>query len=77
MGETQKAKKRAKKLRKGSQEAQEAAETDVKGPEGPEPQGLKEKVKRGFWSEKEALEWLKKAPLQSPHIVKWLRRRRP
>ena len=45
-------------------------------PTGPEPVGLKERVKQGFLSTRDALGILAEDPNRaSPALVKWLRRR--
>ena len=61
--------------------APEAAEAPVIAPEkvaptGPEPVGMKERVKRGFLTERDALTLLEESPTTvTPQIVGWLRRR--
>jgi hypothetical protein len=45
-------------------------------PTGQEPVGMKERVKRGFLTERDALTLLEESPTTvTPHIVGWLRRR--
>jgi len=77
---------RAKNKKRMAKEAkkEEATET-VEAPEdapvkvaptGPEPVGMKERVKRGFLSERDALTLLEESPTTvTPQIVGWLRRR--
>ena len=58
-----------------------AAEAPESAPEkaaqtGPEPEGMKERVKRGFLTERDALKLLAKSPTTaSRQMVGWLRRR--
>ena len=74
--ESKNLKREAQKLRK------EPESVPVPAPEeaalvGPEPKSLKESVKKGILTEKEALELLTDDPttIASPQMVKWLRRR--
>ena len=59
----------------------EAAEAPEIAPEkvaltGPEPEGMKERVKRGFLTERDALKLLAESPTTaSRQMVGWLRRR--
>lgn len=75
------AKNKRQKSRKPKKEAPEAAEASEGTPEkvvptGPEPAGMKERVKRGFLTERDALRLLAKSTTTaSPQIVGWLRRR--
>ncbi len=56
-------------------EAPESAPEKV-APTGPEPEGMKERVKRGFLTERDALTLLAKSPTTgSRQMVGWLRRR--
>ena len=56
-------------------EAPESAPEKV-APTGPEPEGMKERVKRGFLTERDALTLLKESPTTaSKQMVGWLRRR--
>ena len=41
----------------------------------PKPKGIKEQVKRGFLTEREALKWLMTRSESSPELERWLRRR--
>ncbi len=75
--------KNRKKRSKGSKKAEKSAEGDSAAPEdtpkvptGPEPKGMKEKVKRGFLTERDALKILASSQeTASPRMVGWLRRR--
>ncbi len=75
------AKNKKRESKKPKKEASEAAEAPESAPEkvvptGPEPAGMKERVKRGFLTERDALRLLAKSPITaSPQIVGWLRRR--
>lgn len=73
---TKNRKRRSKKKGKSSGEDSGASETVSAAPTGPEPRGMKEKVKRGFLTEREALKLLADSPeTASPSMVGWLRRR--
>jgi len=66
----------SKDPKKEASGAVDAAESAPEKPTGPEPQGLKEKVKKGFLTEREALRLLANSPdTASPRMVGWLRRR--
>jgi len=59
----------------GTVEAPESA-PEKAAPTGPEPVGMKERVKQGFLSERDALTLLKESPTTaSQQMVGWLRRR--
>lgn len=86
MADTKKQKRaREKSKRRMAKETKnvdpEAVEAPVTAPEkvaptGPEPVGMKEQVKRGFLSERDALTLLEESPTTvTPQIVGWLRRR--
>lgn len=65
-----------KKKKKAPEEASGAAETAPEKPTGPEPKGMKERVKRGFLTEREALRLLADSPaFSSSTMVGWLRSR--
>jgi hypothetical protein len=70
--------RRSKKEPKAAPEAAEAPESapEKAAPTGPEPEGMKERVKRGFLTERDALKLLAKSPITaSRQMVGWLRRR--
>lgn len=75
------AKNKRQKSRKPKKEASEAAEASEDTPEeivptGPEPAGMKERVKKGFLTERDALRLLAlSTTTASPQMVWWLRRR--
>ncbi len=63
---------------KVSSEAIEAPENapEKAAPTGPEPEGMKERVKQGYLTERDALTFLKESPTTaSSQMVGWLRRR--
>jgi len=65
-----------KKKKKAPEGASGASEKVSEKPTGPEPKGLKERVKRGFLNEREALKLLAGSPVvASPMMVTWLRNR--
>ena len=68
--------RRSKKEAKAPSETTEAPESTPVVPTGPEPKGMKERVKRGFLSERDALTLLAESPTTvSPKVEGWLRRR--
>jgi hypothetical protein len=76
-----KSKNKRRKPQETENEAPEAVEAPENAPEkvaqaGPEPVGMKERVKRGFLTERDALTLLTESPVTaSPRMVGWLRRR--
>ena len=72
-------KRMAKEAKNVDPEAVEAPENapEKSAPTGPEPVGMKERVKQGFLSERDALTLLEESPttVVTPQIVGWLRRR--
>ncbi len=74
-------KNKRRKPQETEKEAPEAVEAPENAPEnvaptGPEPEGMKERVKRGFLTERDALTMLAKSPTTaSSQMVGWLRRR--
>ena len=70
--------RKSKETESESPEAVEAPESapEKTAPTGPEPEGMKERVKQGFLSERDALTLLKGSPTTaSKQMVGWLRRR--
>jgi hypothetical protein len=69
----------AKETTKVDPEAVEAPEIapEKVAPTGPEPVGMKERVKQGYLTERDALTLLEESPttVTTPQIVGWLRRR--
>jgi hypothetical protein len=75
----QETKKEKKPVTGPSGASDDATETEAKrtSPEGPEPEGLKERVKRGFLTEEEALLELGLRAMQSSDkLAAWLKRRK-
>jgi hypothetical protein len=79
------------KEKKGKNKRRKSEETEIESPEtveapesapekvaptGPEPEGMKERVKQGFLTERDALALLKESPTTaSKQMVGWLHRR--
>ncbi len=69
-------KKGPRKKKKAPEGASEASEKASEKPTGPEPKGMKERVKKGFLAEREALRLLADSPeVASSTMVGWLRNR--